>query len=323
MDTAQPPVSISVVIPLFNKEDAVGRTIASVLRQTRLPDELIIVDDGSSDMSVAVAERAFAPSSDKIAGRVISQENAGVSAARNRGAEEARSGYIAFLDADDEWLPDYLEEIEKLAVSFPSATVLTTRSARILPDGKYVPQPSALPHGFFGMLDRPLYWYRKGHGIIHSSSIAIRKDAFQASGGFPVGVRKCEDVLLWLKLCMSETFAHSGLPLSLWHEDHTSLGSRTGVSPHHLLHYLGTEEGRRCLGNPDLLQFLQSNLLLQIGSHGMIGDRQVVSELRRLSAVLPLSAKLKCWAASLVPRWGFRAIASVRRRGRIRQSLTN
>ena len=100
--------AIAVVIPLFNKEAAIETTIRSVLDQTRLPDELIIVDDDSSDRSVANAERALANAPEGLRWRILSQANAGVSAARNHVAAESSSQYIAFLDADDEWL-DSLE----------------------------------------------------------------------------------------------------------------------------------------------------------------------------------------------------------------------
>ncbi len=171
------PVSISVVIPLFNKEDTIGRTVQSVLKQSRLPDELILVDDGSFDNSVDLAERALVDAGDRVRCRVIRQENAGVSVARNLGASEARSSYIAFLDADDEWLPNYLAEIERLASSFPSASVLTVRCARSDTGSRLVPKRSALPDNFFGIVDRFIDVYRRGYGLIHSSAVTIRHDA--------------------------------------------------------------------------------------------------------------------------------------------------
>ena len=89
---------ISVVIPLYNKERYIERAVYSVLSQTFQLFEIVIVNDGSTDGSVSVIERMNNPLI-----RLIHQKNGGVSAARNRGIEEARFEYIAFLDADDEW----------------------------------------------------------------------------------------------------------------------------------------------------------------------------------------------------------------------------
>jgi glycosyltransferase involved in cell wall biosynthesis len=98
-------MNISVVIPLYNKAEHIQRSVDSVLAQTYRDFELLVVDDGSVDGSGDIV-REYADS--RI--RVIVQANAGPGAARNRGLREARGEYIAFLDADDEWLPTYLEE---------------------------------------------------------------------------------------------------------------------------------------------------------------------------------------------------------------------
>ena len=95
--------SISVVIPCYNAAQFLGETLDSVLGQTYTPLEVIVVDDGSTDDSAAIAESYGPPV------RVICQENQGESVARNRGIQEARGDWIAFLDADDVWMPTKLE----------------------------------------------------------------------------------------------------------------------------------------------------------------------------------------------------------------------
>ena len=89
---------ISVVIPLYNKEKYIKRAIESVLNQTFQKFEIIVVNDGSTDKSAEIVQNIKDP---RI--RLINQKNAGVSAARNRGIQEAKYEYIAFLDADDFW----------------------------------------------------------------------------------------------------------------------------------------------------------------------------------------------------------------------------
>lgn len=308
--------SVSVVIPLYNKERAIECTLKSVLGQTRKPEELIIVDDGSTDGSLTVVQRVLSEGETPIDIRVLQQENQGVSAARNRGANESRSAYIAFLDADDEWLPGYLAELERLATAFPEAGVLTIGYARLNRRGEMVRERTALPNGFVGIVRDFYKVYRRGYGLVHTSSLAIARDAWKRSGGFRVGGRTSQDMLLWLKLGLSETYAHSSKPLSIWHEEHTGAHLRNDSVPEHFRYFLGTEEGRRNLRNADLARFLGSNLMVQVANHRVSNDPEVVAELRRLAKVLPLSARLKCWGAARMPLVGVRAIAWSRRRSR-------
>ena len=95
----------SVVIPLYNKQDCIRNTVQSVLNQTFPDFEINIVDDGSTDRSLESARQFDDP---RI--RVFSKPNGGVSSARNYGIRQSRKKYIAFLDADDLWYPDYLSE---------------------------------------------------------------------------------------------------------------------------------------------------------------------------------------------------------------------
>ncbi len=109
---------ISVVIPLYNKEGQIAHTLQSVFAQTFQNFEIVIVDDGSTDNSVEEVEKF-----DDSRIRLIHQTNAGVSAARNRGIEEARGELIAFLDADDEWKPEYLATQSGLYQKYPECSV--------------------------------------------------------------------------------------------------------------------------------------------------------------------------------------------------------
>ena len=310
------PFTVSVVIPLFNKEIPIASTLSSVLAQTRLPDELIVVDDGSTDKSGRIAEKVLADADAKIRWRIISQKNAGEGAARNRGAEEATSNYIAFLDADDEWLPGYLAEMEKLALACPSAGVLAMRFGRRNVHGAIAPSLTPLGHEFFGLLDHPIDTYRRGHGILNSSAVAIRRDAWERCGGFQVGAPTGADIRLWLTLGLSETFAHSGVPLSVWRDEYSAVASRKSTIPEQLRYFLGTEEGRAKLENPDLVRFLSSNIVLQIGVYSLLGNTAIRSDLRRLAKCLPLGQRLKCEAASRVPASCYRLYGWWRRRSR-------
>ena len=103
MDDNHHGYRVSVVIPVYNLGDCVARALESVLAQTRRPDEIIVVDDGSTDRTAQELEKY----KDRI--RYLRQDNAGVSVARNHAIRAARCEWIAFLDGDDEWMPGYLE----------------------------------------------------------------------------------------------------------------------------------------------------------------------------------------------------------------------
>ena len=96
-------LSVSVVIPSFNRSEVLQRALKSVYVQTRQPDEVIVVDDGSTDSTREMLRDSFPDV------EYLYQSNQGVSSARNRGIERAKGNWIAFLDSDDEWLPNKLE----------------------------------------------------------------------------------------------------------------------------------------------------------------------------------------------------------------------
>lgn len=110
---------ISVVIPLYNKEKSIASTLHSVYEQTYTDYEVVIVNDGSTDNSANVVKDFIAHIDDRWT--LINQKNAGVSAARNSGILAAKGEYVAFLDADDLWAPDFLETFAALTQDYPNA----------------------------------------------------------------------------------------------------------------------------------------------------------------------------------------------------------
>ena len=108
----------SVVIPLYNKEDCIEKTLQSVLNQSYPDFEVIVVDDGSTDSSAEIVSNI---PDHRI--RLISQHNGGPSSARNTGIQHANGEFIAFIDADDIWNLDYLQEMIQLIEDFPDADI--------------------------------------------------------------------------------------------------------------------------------------------------------------------------------------------------------
>ncbi|MDK2772330.1 MAG: glycosyltransferase family 2 protein [Flavobacterium sp.] len=124
---------ISVVIPLYNKGFVVSKTLESVINQTFIDFEIIIVNDGSTDDSVAIVEHF---KDERIL--LFHQENKGAAAARNLGIEKARGELIAFLDADDIWEANHLEELFQLYTDFPSCGMYCSRYTMKISNNKTI-----------------------------------------------------------------------------------------------------------------------------------------------------------------------------------------
>jgi glycosyltransferase involved in cell wall biosynthesis len=189
--------SVSIVIPLYNKARHIARAIQSALNQTYSDYELVIVDDGSTDDGVKVTEAIRDP---RI--RLISQANAGVSAARNRGIAESRADLIAFLDADDEWLPGHLETIKRLSEKYPDCGAYSTAYRIVAPDGKrIVPVHDGIPASAWeGVI--PNYFRSATTFPIWPSAVAIPRQVFDSVGLFPVGVARGEDVDMFCRIAL-------------------------------------------------------------------------------------------------------------------------
>ena len=201
---------ISVVIPLYNKEKQIAHTLQTVLQQTFQAFEIVIVNDGSTDNSVTEVEKIR----DKRI-RLIQQANAGVSAARNRGIAEARYDLIAFLDADDEWKPEYLKTQYQLFQKYPECSVYACNYEFRNSEGTVTPTIiRKLPFtGEDGVLSNYFEVASCSHPPICSISIMVKKEAIQNVGGFPVGIKSGEDLLTWARLAVKYKIAYYKSPL--------------------------------------------------------------------------------------------------------------
>lgn len=209
---------ISVIIPLYNKESQIGKTIRSVLKQSFQDFEIVVVDDGSTDASVAEIKKI-----DDTRIRIVSQTNAGVSAARNRGIAEAKGEFIALLDGDDEWKPDYLATQSELAGKYPECDVFATDYEFRSADGKTTPTVICrLPFDSEnGILTNYFEVAAHSHPPIWTSAVMIRKSAIESIGGFPLGIRSGEDLLTWARLACRYKIAYSRKRLAVFIFDET------------------------------------------------------------------------------------------------------
>jgi glycosyltransferase involved in cell wall biosynthesis len=216
--------TISIVIPLYNKEREVARSLKSVLLQTFAYFELIVVNDGSTDRGPDIVKSTNDP---RI--RIIDQPNAGVSAARNRGISEAQADLIAFLDADDEWYPDFLEAIIRLRNKFPSCDVFATNYSfrRANNYGRSTIVRGLSKEFREGILTDYFKIASQSDPPLCSSAIAVTKKAIQLVGGFPIGVTAGEDLLTWARLAVKYDISYSVEPKA-YHWEPVEFSGRAG-----------------------------------------------------------------------------------------------
>lgn len=180
---------ISVVIPLYNKAAEIERTLGSVLSQSVLPREVIVVDDGSTDGSGEKVERIASPLV-----RLVRQPNAGVSAARNRGIEMASGRWIALLDGDDWWQQDYLAAMARLIERNPDCGAYGSGFYVDNGDGLVVGD-TPKREGVVNFFDESMHRF-----VLIPSATILRRDLVMQLGGFPVGMRMGEDQYLWTRI---------------------------------------------------------------------------------------------------------------------------
>lgn len=181
--------SITVIITSYNRGEIIGRAVDSVLGQTRSADEIILVDDGSSDNTDQLIKEKYPDI------KYIWQENRGIGHARNTGISQARGIWIAFLDSDDEWLPSKLKDQLKTLQHQPDYKICHTNEIWIR-NGKRV-NPMKKHEKSGGLIFKnclPLC-------IISPSSVIIHRSVFEEHGLFDESLPVCEDYDLWLRFC--------------------------------------------------------------------------------------------------------------------------
>lgn len=195
-----------MIIPLYNKADTVLRTLASVEAQAFRDFEVILVDDGSTDDGVAVIRNS------RFAGlcRILSQPNKGVSAARNAGAALANGGYLCFLDADDEWLPPYLQKMFDLIRRFPGAGLYGANYTR--PGSKRYRGLRA--DGYCDLFREAIIKMP-----FHMAGVIIPKPVYLAHRGFDERLSYYEDHHLFFRIALQHEVAVCRELLTVYHFD--------------------------------------------------------------------------------------------------------
>lgn len=225
---------VSVIIPVYKVEQYIADTVQSVLNQTYQNFELIIVDDGSPDRSIEICQQFDDP---RI--KIIRQNNQGVSAARNNGIRQAQGEYIAFLDADDIWLPEKLEKHIKHLETSPKVGVSFCRSAFIDQGGKpldiyQMPKLKGITPALT-LCRNPI-----GNGsvpvirreVLEAIKLPINPDGAGGYYYFDEQLKNLEDVECWLRICLKSHFETEGIPEALTLYRVNLKGASTNISKH-------------------------------------------------------------------------------------------
>lgn len=206
-------MKFSIIIPLYNKAPYIRKALETVCAQTYRDYEIIVVNDGSTDDSAVVAE-SYLQHAEGICYTIISQDNAGVAAARNRGVKHASGQYMAFLDADDWWEPDYLARMAELIADYPEAGLYASNYVYYKPGKTRV--ALNIPTGY---INYPKAYYEGSAMPIWTGATIMPKTVLEEMGGFPLGIKLGEDFLLWAKTALHYKVAFLNEPLAYYNND--------------------------------------------------------------------------------------------------------
>ena len=252
--------SISVIVPVYNAETTVQRCLDSIFAQTLKPHQVIVIDDGSTDST----KNIVCQYGDRV--EYVYQVNQGPGKSRNAGLEIARGDFIAFLDADDYWMPTFLSRCAIFLTDNPEAVAVTTgqyiklwgHSDCIRPPLLQKPDCSKEPFiidNFFS------FWADQNHVVTGAS--LIRKSIIDKAGYQCIDFRMCEDLEYWGYLA---TFGKWGfIPEILWIGDPTPAAASQGWLKKHL---------RRWQNLPTLEQW-ESRILPRLGADDLNGFQKV------------------------------------------------
>lgn len=305
-------IDVSVIVPVYNAGELLDRCLDSIFGQeTNRVIEVILVDDGSTDNSVELIRRR--PEQDRI--RLFQQANSGPSKARNKGIEEARGRYLAFLDADDYWLQGFIETTAGFLDRHPECVAVSVAQRHLTTSGEHVaPAHWESLASDDGVVLDDFYRFWADNNHICTGSILIRTEVAKSTGGQREDMRVCEDLEYWALL---GTYGKLGyLPKLLFVSDGSKVTANVGWVQKHLPRWnaavpIEEWEKRIVAHMPEIASdqsFIRSkgriaknltyNILLskryalakeQIKKHGQTFPNDKVARLLRLAASNPLN----------------------------------
>lgn len=220
---------VSVVIPAHNADDTILRALTSVWRQDYRPLEVIVVDDASTDGTRALVETL----ADRGVRLIALDCNRGASAARNAGIRAANGTFVAFLDADDEWMPHKTSRQMALIRDDPRVSFVACGDTIIAPSGEVIgaviskdTPPATGPEAWRTLL---------AYSFVLTSGVIVRRTALEAVGDFDPGLPVAEDQDMWIRLALHGDVAYVDEPLVLKHDRPNSLSKDARIGARFML----------------------------------------------------------------------------------------
>ncbi|PJB12286.1 MAG: glycosyltransferase family 2 protein [Flavobacteriales bacterium CG_4_9_14_3_um_filter_40_17] len=273
----------SVIIPLYNKEKFIKRTIESVLNQSFGDFELLIINDGSTDRSEAIVQ-SF--SDQRI--RYFLKKNEGVSAARNFGINQSKTCYIAFIDADDFWDADFLNQMKQLIESFPDQNVFASAIKLKTPRRVFTARYSIDNKDKLTVVN--YFKASMKHTVLSSSSAVFHQKVFKKVGVFDETIKNAEDTDMWIRIGLENKVVFLNMPLATYVLDSQSLSHQS--KNYHLLtdfkKFEADEKSNRLLN-----KFLDYNRFSMAVKQRLIGDNEAFAKTIEKIDVENLSLKRK------------------------------
>jgi|18_taG_2_1085343.scaffolds.fasta_scaffold06735_3 glycosyltransferase involved in cell wall biosynthesis len=203
---------ISVIIPLYNKESSISKTLKSVFNQSFEKFEVIVVNDGSTDSSLDKVKNFV---DERL--RIINKKNGGVSSARNRGILESKYQYLAFLDADDLWMNNHLEIINYMIIKYKKKNVNVLGTSFL--KNKFKKIDLEKTESFIGndfLIENYFIYASKPQSLFNSSSFAVKKSFAISKGMFDERLKYMEDVEFWYRLLKKSKLAYCKTVTSIY-----------------------------------------------------------------------------------------------------------
>ncbi|HEX8270127.1 MAG TPA: glycosyltransferase [Flavobacterium sp.] len=263
----------TIVIPLFNKEKFVAKTINSLLAQSYADFEIIVVDDCSTDAGVEIVRHEFPQV------KVIQHDkNKGLSAARNTGIENAGAQYIGFLDADDILKPNFLEKISELIKRFPQAGIYATAYEEFYSDTLKldIDKNIRIKVGDMDLVDdfflassrQPLLWY---------GSVVVKKEVFENVGSFDEAITFNEDVDFNIRANLNYRLAYYNFPCVYYVMSTQNQITKLNFNSHRLIDFNKYEHFTG--NNSSLKLFLDANRYAMAMLYKVAGNKLRFSQL--------------------------------------------
>jgi len=192
----------SVITPLYNKEKYIQNTLNCVFNQSFSNFEVIVVNDGSTDRSLAILDEF---SDNRL--KIIHQKNQGVSVARNTGMENAKADYICFLDADDVWKPNHLQAFYDTITKFPDAKMYCNRYVSQISKNTFIKNNFIdIDENYEGYI-KDFFKSSLINRVALTSAVCIHKDTFNEIGGFDKAISSGQDLEYWIKIAIKYKIA--------------------------------------------------------------------------------------------------------------------